>query len=386
MKPTKKKTAKIYIALILILAVVGTLFAFVPMNFGNTSFTSLLGTINISADLSDGMYAEYDIEGESSTEQINSSIQKIKDVLVDEGFASTDVFAINNKKLRVEIGYPRTLSAISEAYSVLNSVGVGSFELRSSSSEDDTFIVGNKHIKNVSIKSSGGSTLAVLEFNEAGVEAYEALLDASDTIYVYMGGTVVTNFDSSSSVASSEMYLTMNDYPSAQSFVKSVKLGCLDITLNNKTTIVDTMENVGSKQMRIAGLLAIVFVVVLGFAYMLIRHGVLGLFQALAMLFNSIFAVILLWAFPWVELSFSSLIAIALGYAILVASSLIFCSRFREEYDQGKTVAASFESSYKKSLSSVLAIGIALTIIFGVILLVLVAVFIWFLPKIWALF
>jgi len=299
MKPTKKKTAKIYIALILILAVVGTLFAFVPMNFGNTSFTSLLGTINISADLSDGMYAEYDIEGESSTEQINSSIQKIKDVLVDEGFASTDVFAINNKKLRVEIGYPRTLSAISEAYSVLNSVGVGSFELRSSSSEDDTFIVGNKHIKNVSIKSSGGSTLAVLEFNEAGVEAYEALLDASDTIYVYMGGTVVTNFDSSSSVASSEMYLTMNDYPSAQSFVKSVKLGCLDITLNNKTTIVDTMENVGSKQMRIAGLLAIVFVVVLGFAYMLIRHGVLGLFQALAMLFNSIFAVII-WDAQWV--------------------------------------------------------------------------------------
>ena len=273
MKPTKKKSAKIYIALILIVAIVGTLFAFVPMQFGNTTFTSLLGTINISADLSDGMYAEYDIEGEFTTEQINGSIQKIKDVLVEEGFASTDVFAINNKKLRVEIGYPRTISAIGEAYSVLNSVGVGSFELRSSSKEDDTFIMGNKHISNVSIKTSSGSTLVVLEFNDAGVEAYGELIDASDTIYVYMGGAAVTQFDSSSSVASSEMYLTMNDYASAQAFVKSVKLGCLDITLNNQTTIVDTMENVFGKTIPLGDIIIVILILVLiGVAiYMIVR-------------------------------------------------------------------------------------------------------------------
>ena len=43
MKPIKKKTAKLFIALIVVAAVIGSIFAFVPMNFGKTQFNSVFG-------------------------------------------------------------------------------------------------------------------------------------------------------------------------------------------------------------------------------------------------------------------------------------------------------------------------------------------------------
>ena len=104
--------------------------------------------------------------------------------------------------------------------------------------------------------------------------------------------------------------------------------------------------------------------------YLAIKYGIIGLFELIAILFDSIIAVVLIWALPWIEISFSSLIAIAFGYIILIASSLIFVSRFEEEYRQGKTIAASFESGFKKSIASILATGIALTIIFGIVAIV----------------
>ncbi|MBQ3158766.1 MAG: hypothetical protein IJB98_03640, partial [Clostridia bacterium] len=74
MKPIKKKTAKIFIALIVIAAVIGSIFTFVPINFGKVAFTSIAGAINISTDLGAGVYAEYDLEEDFSTDKINNSI------------------------------------------------------------------------------------------------------------------------------------------------------------------------------------------------------------------------------------------------------------------------------------------------------------------------
>ena len=54
----------------------------------------------------------------------------------------------------------------------------------------------------------------------------------------------------------------------------------------------------------------------------------------------------------------------------MFATSLIFTSRFEEEYKQGKTIAASLEGAYKKSMQSILAVGIALTVIFGIVAIV----------------
>lgn len=385
MKPIKKKTAKLFIALIAIAAVIGSIFAFVPMNFGDVSFTSVLGSVQYSPELGAGVYAEYDLDGEYSTNQINSSIGTIKSVLEEKGYAGSNIFAINNEKIRIEIGYPTKASTLKESYTLLSAIGVGSFELRSSSSEDDTFIVGKDHIKGVEISTYNSTIYVMLKFNAEGVDQYELMLEASDTIYVYMGGQSMTSFDSSEITAAESMPLSFTDYASAKDFAMKVKLGSMDVNLNSETVNINTMSSVldngsmtanpsnkgfNTSVTKIAGIIAIALVIVLGLVFMIVKYGVLGAFQVLAVLFDTIIAVILMWAFPWIEIGFSSIIAICFGYAVLFTSSLILASRFEEEYKQGKTVLASLEGAHKKSLRGILATGIALTVIFGVVAIV----------------
>ncbi len=387
MKPTKKKAAKVYIAIIAIVAVLASLFTFVPMNFGSYSFTSLLGAISCSTELGGGVYAEYEMDGEYSNVQINNSIQIIKDVLASEGYLSSSVYSTNQNKIRIEIGYPLKSSSLKASYSFLQAVAVGDFELRSSSAEKDTYVVGSRHIKSVELSNYNSQTYVVLNFNKDGEDAYKNLLSVATTVYVCMGGQVMTSMqvDSGSTSSYSSMPLSFSDYNSAKDFAMRVKLGSMPITLAKDVVNINTMGSTlgfgsmtanpnaklfGVNATKIAGIVAIVLVIILGLVFMSIKYGVIGAFQALALLFDTIIALILLWAFPWIEISFSSLIALAFGYACIFASSLVYTSRFEDEYKQGKTITAGLESGYKKSVASILATGIALTIIFGVVAIV----------------
>lgn len=382
MKPINKKVAKVFISLIVVALVVGTLFAFVPMRFNSFTFTSMFGAINKSTDLSGGLYAEYELDGEYSTAKINNSISVIRDVLEKKGYAGASVYALGGEKIRIDIGYKSIEGSVKESYSLLSAIGVGVFELRSSSSEDDTYIIGNKHISNVEVNTYNSSIYAMLEFNDEGVEAYEKMLEASSTIYVYMGGEVMTSFSSENITASSSMPLSFESYDSAEDFVMKVRLGSMDVNLNSKTVCINTMSSTLSKSnfetnpnnkaftsnsTFVVGMIAIAVVVLLGIAYLIYKSGIVGALQLLALCFDAIIATLLIWAFEWVELSLSSLIAIAFGFAIILATSYIYISRIETEFKQGKTITASLESSYKKSLSPVLATSIALTVIFGVI-------------------
>lgn len=382
MKPIKKNTAKLFIALIVIAAVVGSIFAFVPMAFGKTSFNSVFGSLSHSPELGSGVYAEYDLDGDYSAIQVNSSINTIKNVLESKGYSGANVFSIGNEKIRIEIGSDGQ-ETLKNSYSLLSAVGVGVFELRSSSSEEDTFIVGNQHITSVEINTYNSAIYVVLNFNKAGEEAYHGLLDASDTIYVCMGGETMTSFDSSNITASSSMPLSFTDYNSAQDFLMKVKFGSMPVELNSETVVINTMSsiydngNLTANPMvdnlnvtKLIGYLTILFVIVLGIAYLIFKYGVLGLFELLAVLFDAIIAVVLLWAVNWVEISLSALVAIAVGFIIILASSLVYLSSFEEEYKQGKTISASFESAFKKSFKSILTAGVALTVIFGVVAIV----------------
>lgn len=385
MKPIKKKTAKIFIALIVVAAVIGSIFCFVPMSFNSFTFTSISGAINVSSELGAGVYAEYDLNGDYTDTQISKSISTIKEVLSDKGYPSADIYAIGNEKIRIEIGYPTKGETLKNSYTLLNAVGIGVFELRSSSAEKDTYIVGKEHIDSVDIQTYNGGVYVVLNFNESGLDFYEQLLEASDTIYVCMGGETMTSFDSSKVVASTSMPLSFNDYASAEDFAMKVKLGSLDVELNPDTVCINTMSSIltnagfvtnpnnagfGYSATKVACIVALVAVVLFALVLMIVKFGIIALFQAVAVLFNVLIALLLMWGFPWVEINFASILALAFGFAIMFTLTTIFALRFNEEYKLGKTVNAAFESAYKKSLSGILAIGIALTVIFGVVAIV----------------
>lgn len=384
MKPIKKKLAKLFIVIVAVCAVVGSLFAFVPMHGKTFDFYSAIASIRTSNELGGGVYAEYAIDNEPTEKQINEAVQTINKIMEDNGYANADVMNLNNKKIRVEIGYPIDSSSLADSYSLLSAVGVGKFELGSSSSK--VFIEGKKHITDVVVNTYNSQIYVVLNFNEEGVAQYEELLkESSKQIYVLMGGETMTSFSSEGITASSQMPLSFTDYASAEDFAMKVKLGCMDVELNSDTVEINTTSSLlgatnltadpyakgyNFSAVAIAGVVAIAVLVLLGLAYMIWKNGIIGGFQALALLFDCIILAILLWAMPWIEVGFSALIAIAVGVGILFASSFILTSKIEEEYKQGKTVAASFESAYKKSQSKVLATGIVLAFIFGIVALI----------------
>ncbi len=373
MKPIKKKTAKLFIILIAIVAVIGTLFTFVPMNFGSYTFTSLAASINKSADLGAGVYAEYEFDDTYSQSKISSSVATIKSILADNGYSGANVFSVGDQKVRIEIGYPTAYGSLKSSYKLLKAVGIGQFELRSSSSADDTYIIGNKHISDVQISTYNSTIYVFMYFNDAGQEAYANMLDASSTIYVYMGGNMMTSFSnegikSSSQTNLSYMPLSFNDYASAEDFAMKVKLGSLPASLNTESVVINTTSD--TNLTFILSLVALGIILLGATLFFIIRYGVIGCFNLVALLFDAMIILFFVWAFPWVEISFSSFIAFDFGLSVLLTTTYIYASRVLDEYKQGKTVTASLEGGYKKSLNGMLSGNIVLAVIFAIVAIV----------------
>lgn len=360
MKQIRKKPAILLIVLLAVVLVVGAIFAFVPMTFGPTTYKSFAGAIKVGNDFGETMYAEYDIKKDGSTEVIDvqKSISDIKNILSKQGYPSASVYSINNnEKIRVELSYANGGDSFKETYTLLKAVGVGKFELRSSSSEDDTYIVGSRHITGVTISNYTSYTYVTLEFNEDGEQAFKDLLGASKTIYVCMGGDTQTSFSSENITAGSSLPLTFSDYNSALDFAMRVELGCIPVDLNADTVVINTL-NVHSSILPV--LIALAVVVLAGLVYLAIRYGVMGLMNLVSTLASAIVFVILFWAIPMIEFNTSSFLALIFGFAITIAMKNIYMSKVREEYLTGKTIEASLETGYKKSVMPCVAIAVTL--------------------------
>ena len=375
-KKTNKKTAIIVVLTIII--AIAAVFSFVPMKFGNTTYTGVWGAINVSSDLNGGMYAEYEISGDASSSEIISSMAKIKSVLQEEGYQSCNVYSLDNKKIRVEIGYPQTVTnTFRSAYSMLkDSVASGSFQLRSSnnstsSDNSDTVVVTAKdHIKDVSIADYNGTTFLVIKFNKAGEAKFKQLCQASTTIYVYMGSVMQTSFSASNISDYSQMQLSINDYNSAHDFRVKTLFGSIGVELNSLVSHVNTMTsryNLGAGDgynTILAVMVSLIFVlIVAGFVLIGIKYKMLAVLLLPLMMLNSIIACWIFAGVSSIEFSFTSLLAIFVGIGILFAGSLGYFGRIAEEYKQGKTFAASIETGTKRARPAMLIANFALFVL-----------------------
>ena len=364
MKSIKKKPAIAIIVVLSIILVVGAVFAFIPMQWGHTTYKSFAGAIRVGNDYGAGMYAEYDIskDGETDAVSIRKSISTIKEILSEQGKPSANVFSVNDEKIRVDISYENGGNGFRDAYTLLKAVGVGKFELRSDSQDEDTtFIDGSKHIKGITISNYTSYTYVTLQLNEAGIESFQEYLDGADkTIYVCMGGKSQTSFSSENiTKASEELPLTFTSYASAVDFAMKVKLGCLPITLNSDTVSINTIE---VKSTILPVIIALAVVIIASLAYFAIRFGIMGALNAVSTLATAIAASLLLWAIPMVEINTSSLLAIFFGFAIMNIMKNNYAERIKNEYMSGKTIEASLDAGYKKSIATNVALLVAVLI------------------------
>lgn len=362
MKKIKKKPAILLTILLSVVLVVGSVFAFVPMTFGHTQYKSIAGAISLGNDFGGSMYAEYDITKESSAEDVDvqKSIQIIKSVLADEGYPSAEVHSINYDKIRVELSVGEGEDNFKDTYALLKAVGVGVFELRSSSSEEDTYVVGSRHIKGVSLSTYQSYTYVNLEFNSDGEEAFDQLLAKcgdSGSIYVCMGGQTQTSFQSKNVTGGKTLPLTFSDYNSALDFAMKVKLGTLPVELNADTVKINTIPNNSSILPIVIALGAIVLAAIV---YFILRYAIMGWMNIVSTLAMAIVATILFCSIQIIEFNTSAFLALFVGFAIMTMLKNNYMQQVHGEYLQGKTIEASLESGYKKNLMGTLVTAIAI--------------------------
>ena len=141
MKKFKKSTAIVLSAILSVILIVGVLFSFVPMKFGTKKWESFSGTLSMSSDITGGLYGEFNIKTENaSAKDIISSMENIKTVFEEDGYKNVNVYAIGNKKIRVEAGYSKSSRTFVEVYNKISTIAAGAFSIRT------TYEIEEKHL------------------------------------------------------------------------------------------------------------------------------------------------------------------------------------------------------------------------------------------------
>lgn len=373
MKKFNKSTAVVLSVILSIVLLVGVIFSFVPMTFGTKSWKSFAGSIGMSSDITGGLYGEFNIKTENPSESdIVSSLNKIKDVFEQDGYKNVNVYAIGNEKIRIEAGYSKSNRTYAETYNKIASIAVGAFSLRTTYEvEEDTIsVIGSECVKSVKVYTNNDVNYLSVKFNKEGEKQYKNLCEnaTSSSIYIALGD-YAQQISITGIATYSEFTLSDSDYDNLIELKDNIVLGCMKVEIDTASAKINTMSaslsagesasapefsSYASSTALILILVAGVTVVVLMLALFAVRFGFYALLSFITMLVNACLFVMIMNLMPSVELSLSSFIVLIIGFAIIYTYAYQYANSVKQEYLAGKSLNASLESAYKKSLASVL--------------------------------
>ncbi|MEG1581979.1 MAG: hypothetical protein RR334_02335 [Clostridia bacterium] len=365
-KVNKKILSSIAFSFIGIIIIIGLIFSCVPMAFGQTNYKGLIANLRKSSDITNAVYAEYDIVGNYSENQLNSAKNDINKILSKYGYINNNIFVSGSDKLRVEVTKPDESYNLSTVSQVLDQVNSGLFDLRLATSDTESYLNGREHIEKIYIQSYREVHYVTVKFNKEGKERFKKLTtDASASssacYYVFMGGKPYPS-ESGAKVEVKEvnsegiMTLGFEDYTSAEYYMLAFNFGCLNIELNSDSQTTGTMTNIYSYNslcssslyaaLIIASLIIIIALIIL----LAVRYKLLGLMAILCFTIMNIFGLIILNAMTWIEFNSSAVFGMLIAEIILILPLFLTLETMREEALKGKTISASISTGFEKIL------------------------------------
>ena len=379
MRKFKKSTAIILSVVLSVVLIVGVLFSFVPMNFGANKWESFSGSLSVSSDMTGGLYGEFKIKTENpSKADIISSMEKIRDVFEDDGYKNVNVYAVGTEKIRVETGYSHSSRTYAEVYNKIASVGAGAFSLRTTYSIEESTIsvMGSECVKDIKVFTNNNVNYLSIIFNEEGEKQFKNLCEKTPDTSIYIAlGEYAQQISISGISSYSEFTLSDDDYANLMQLKNNVVLGCMKIELDTSSVKINTMSasltsgessgtpevaSYASSTLFILINVAVLTVVVLLIAFFAARFGMYSIVMFVTMILNACLFVIALNLMPSVELGLSSYIALVLGVALIYTYAYSYAATVKQEYKAGKSLGASLESAYKKSMPTTIIANIVL--------------------------
>ena len=376
MKKFNKNTAIVLSVIMFVVLAVGFVLSFVPMQFSKHKYVSLWNTVNVSTDMAGGMYGEYTIKTENPSESdIVETVSLIRNVFEKDGYKNVNVYATGNK-VRVELSYPNGDESIATAYSKLAAIGAGAFSLRSEQEVKDTTLIveGAKYVDEVKVFTNNDQKYISVIFTKAGEEKYKELCEKTQTIYLVLG-----DYNQSISVAGatdfSALTLSNTDWNNMIALEQKIELGCAKVELDGVNAKIDTMsttmsagESASSPEVAsffssniyVVSMASLIVVAVLILSFFALNFGFFAVIGLISMLINTYLFLFIAWLVPSFELGISVVFALTIGLAVIYSYVYDFARNVRSEYNLGKSLAASLESSYKKTVLNTVICGLVL--------------------------
>lgn len=376
MKKFNKNTAIVLSVIMFVVLAVGFVLSFVPIQFSKQKYVSLWNTVNVSTDMAGGMYGEYTIKNENPSESdIVETVSLIRNVFEKDGYKNVNVYATGNK-VRIELSYPNGDESIATAYSKLSAVGAGAFSLRSEQEVKDTTLIveGAKYVDEVKVFTNNDQKYISVIFTEAGEAKYKELCQKTQTIYLVLG-----DYNQSISVAGATDYsaltLSNTDWNNMIALEQKIELGCAKLDLDGVNAKIDTMsttmsagESASSPENKtffssniyVVSMASLLVVAVLILSFLALNFGFFAVIGLISMLINTYMFLFIAWLVPSFELGISVVFALSVGLAVIYSYVYDFARNVRSEYNLGKSLAASLESSYKKTVVNTVICGLVL--------------------------
>ena len=381
MKRQKKWATITGLAVVAVIALAAILFAFVPIKGKNGTYTSFFGAQKYSSDVTEKMVVTYTYNEDIATiADAKAACKKIQNCVAERGYVSCTASPVGANKIELSVAKPQTGADLQELITLVGAsgIGVGSFEIKTSSTAtDESIIIGSKHVKSIAISQTYGYYYTVVvKFNDKG----KALLQAAEAAATEEGKTLSYYMFFGSSVANSDA-LTSDNFVNGDLYAGSftndtaakqykfiMEMGCLPVALESITLSDITFENSTSLTTKLNStqIALWVFVLCVLAAYLILialRHGAYAYISAF--LSNAIvipLALLLFSAMDFVELYSSSIIVFGLMTALFNTFILQMFEKMRAQKKLGKDIEMCIDSGFIKILMTVISVSCLLSL------------------------
>lgn len=362
---TKKRSKSLFVifAIILVVCLIACFVNFTyPLSLGGNyySYSNFVSNLKLGEDISNSVRIVYRAETndtETATNYNNlrsATINDLKDIIKAEGFKDVTVTEHGEDGIVVQIG---NILTEDDKNSVINLIGnPATISFSTNSNGDDAFATA-KHVKSVNPMQYNNpetgevSYLVVVEFKDA----YKSeIKDASTdkTVYIHLGETTFAQLDySGGAIEEGVIYLqstTITSMLDATTCANQIKSGMLDLSLTQIECDMITPSYGSISNILLA--VAMVLLVIAGFAFLIVKYRHAGWLACFNLLFFIVIGLFLLQSIPLVHINFAGIVAMLVCFIFALDAVLSVLEKAKMHYKNEIKLYVAFRESQKENL------------------------------------
>ena len=398
------KKSIVILPVIAVFIILMSVFALVSFPVAGTvyDYHGYATTIDLGLDLSGGISAVFGVQDDglgNLESRVDGAVSTLQSMLASEGFAEATVAKTSSDgsyAIRVET------ADVSGAEDMLDLLGPARLQFVGSSSQGtsgstlpsdaEVALEGSQHLADAYVTmqntGTGNSYAIVLQFNEAGTQAFSDLTGDSSYVNIYFNGSLLTSVQISSQITNGVAVISGSwDYSTANDYAMRFRLSTLGVTLDDGE-VVSVSPTFGDGAV-LAAIIAVAVCVGVAFIVLAVMYRGLGLAAIISV---AVDALVLIWfcaVLPWVQLTIAGIAGLILSVFFAADANIVILERIRGEYRNSlKPIPSAVKAGFKRALGAVIdscvavlvfaimlwaigsaaSVGLAVTLLVGIIL------------------